>query len=56
MSAHRFATDIAPREVGLLDDSTWDAPACLSPEEWLIEAGLDGHRAVAGLHDPEDGR
>jgi|GEM_PF-4287760 len=56
MSARPFPNDTAPREVGLLDDSTWDAPAWLSPEEWLIEAGLDGHRAIAGLDDPEDGR
>ncbi len=56
MSARLFATDIAPREVVLLDDSTWDVPARLSPEEWLIEAGLDGHRAAGGLDDPEDGR
>jgi len=56
MSARLRSTDEAPREVVLLDDSTWDAPAWLSPEDWLLEAGLDGHRAVAGLDDPEDGR
>tara|TARA_R110000782_G_scaffold13727_1_gene40272 strand:+ start:107 stop:277 length:171 start_codon:yes stop_codon:yes gene_type:complete len=56
MSGRRPATAIAPREVVILDEAVWDAPARLSPEEWLIEAGLDGHRAAGGADDPEDGR
>lgn len=56
MSARRLSTTVVPRETVLLDDSTWDVPARLSPEEWLIEAGLDGCRAVGGPDDPEDDR
>ncbi|WP_339932383.1 hypothetical protein [uncultured Brevundimonas sp.] len=56
MSARLFSAVVVPREVVLLDESTWDVPAWLSPEAWLIEAGLDGHRAVGGPDDPEDER
>ena len=56
MSARSHATAAAPREVVLLDESTWDAPDRLSPEAWLIEAGPDGQRTVAGRDDPEDDR
>jgi hypothetical protein len=56
MSARPFMTETAPRETTLLDEAAWDVPARLSPEEWLIEAGLDGHRAVCCPDDPEDGQ
>lgn len=56
MSPRPLSTVVAPRETLLLDESTWDAPARLSAEEWWVEAGLDGHRAVGSPDDPEDER
>lgn len=56
MSGPLLARIVAPRETALLDESTWDAPDRLSPEEWLIEAGMDGQRVVTGFDEPEDDR
>ncbi len=56
MSAPPSSTAVGPRETAMLDESTWDVPARLSPEEWLIEAGLDRHRLIGAHDDPEDER
>tara|TARA_R110002167_G_scaffold14667_11_gene59194 strand:+ start:1272 stop:1442 length:171 start_codon:yes stop_codon:yes gene_type:complete len=56
MSARPRSRLVAPRETELLDESTWDVPAWLSPEAWLIEVGLDGPRGFGSPDDPEDGQ
>lgn len=53
MSARPFPGEAAPRETLLLDAAVWEVPDRLSAEDWLIEAGLDGRRAVCCPDDPE---